>query len=149
VSRFCCGKEALDVWLRLHALKSEGRSSRSYVVCDGHAAVGYYCLATAAVKRDHAPAKLRRNVPDPLPLLVLGRLAVDSAYSGRGIGAALIKDAMRRATEVSAIVGSRALLVHAIDQDARSFYLKYGFVEFPQESLSLFLPTESIAGAST
>src|SRR5258707_730462 len=144
LTRFQCGKAPLDDWLRLHALNNEGRSSRTYVVCDGLEVVGYYCLSTGAEKRESAPSKIRRNIPDPVPMIVLGRLAVHIDHHGKGIGDGLLKDALMRAAQVSKIVGSRAVLVHAIDQDAVMFYVRYGFEEFPQGSRSLFLPTETI-----
>jgi predicted N-acetyltransferase YhbS len=144
LARFRCGKAPLDDRLRLHALNNEGRSARTYVVCDGLEVVGYYCLSTGAEKRESAPSKIRRNIPDPIPMIVLGRLAVHIDYHGKGIGDGLLKDALTRAAQVSKIVGSRAVLVHAIDQDAAVFYVRYGFVEFPQGSRSLFLPTETI-----
>jgi GNAT superfamily N-acetyltransferase len=132
LARFRCGKAPLDDWLRLHALNNELE------------VVGYYCLSTGAEKRESAPSKIRRNIPDPIPMIVLGRLAVHIDYHGKGIGDGLLKDALTRAAQVSKIVGSRAVLVHAIDQDAAVFYVRYGFVEFPQGSRSLFLPTETI-----
>lgn len=144
LARFRCGKAPLDDWLRSHALNNEGRSSRTYVVCEGREVVGYYCLSTGAEKRESAPSKIRRNIPDPIPLIVLGRLAVHIDHHGKGIGDGLLKDALMRAAQVSKIVGSRAILVHAIDQNAMAFYVRYGFVEFPEGSLSLFLPTETI-----
>jgi GNAT superfamily N-acetyltransferase len=144
LTRFRCGKQPLDDWLRLHALNNEGRSSRTYVVCQEREVVGYYCLATGAEKRESAPSKIRRNVPDPIPVVVLGRLAVHTDHQGKGIGDGLLKDALMRVAQVSKIVGSRAILVHAIDHDAMAFYVRYGFVEFPQGSRSLFLPTETI-----
>jgi GNAT superfamily N-acetyltransferase len=149
LTRFRCGKEPLDDWLRLHALNNEGRSSRTYVVCAGREVVGYCCLSTGAEKRQSAPSKIRRNVPDPVPVIVLGRLAVHADHHGKRIGDGLLKDALVRAAQVSKIVGSRAILVHAIDQDAMAFYIRYGFVEFPQGSRSLFLPTETIVQVLT
>ncbi len=145
LTQFHCGNEPLDDWLRLRALKSEGRSSRTYIVARGQIAVGYYCLSTGAEKRASVPSKLVRNTPDPVPLILLGRLAVDLNHQGKGIGAGLLKDALRRVAQISKAVGSRALIVHAIDQHAMAFYVKYGFIEFPQGSQTLFLPIETIA----
>jgi GNAT superfamily N-acetyltransferase len=147
LGQFHCGTESLDDWLRLRALKSEGRSSRTYVVSDGPIVVGYYCLSTGAEKRASVPSKIARNTSDPVPLILLGRLAVDLNYQGRRIGAGLLKDALQRVAQVSKAVGSRALIVHAIDRNATAFYVKYGFIEFPQASQTLFLPIDTIAGA--
>lgn len=144
-AKFRCGKEPLDDWLRTRALKSEGRSSRTYVVTEGRKVIGYYCLSTGAEKRASVPSKLTRNSPDPIPLILLGRLAVDENHQGKGIGAAILKDALQRVVHVSQIVGARAVLVHAIDQNAMAFYVKYGFIQFPGGSQTLFLPIETIA----
>ena len=145
LASFASGNQPLDDWLRLRALKSEGRSSRTYIVADGDVAVGYYCLSTGAENRVALPAKLSRNTPDPVPLILLGRLAVDLRYQGKGIGAGLLKDALHRTVQVSRTVGSRAVLVHAIDDNARAFYARYGFIEFPAGSRTLFLPIDTLA----
>ena len=144
LTQFHCAKEPLDDWLRFHALKNEGRSSRTYIVSEGRIAIGYYCLSTGAEKLASLPSKLKRNSPDPVPLILLGRLAVDLNHQGRGIGAGLLKDALRRVSQVSNVVGSRALIVHAIDQNDMAFYIKYGFREFPYGSQTMFLPMETI-----
>lgn len=146
LTSFKSGNEPLDDWLRLRALKSEGRSSRTYVVAEASVAVGYYCLSTGAEKRAALPAKLSRNTPDPVPLILLGRLAVDMRHRGRGIGAGLLKDALQRVAQVSRAVGSRAVIVHAIDENAKTFYFRYGCIEFPQGSRTLFLPIDTIVG---
>ena len=140
---FRCGTDALDDWLRRTALRSEGLSARTYVVCEGLVVVGYYCLATGSVARSHAPGRLRRNAPDPLPVMVLGRLAVDERRKGQGIGGGLLRDALRRSLQVSATAGCRAILVHAIDDAAAAFYARYGFVASPASSLTLFLSLET------
>lgn len=145
LTQFHCGKDALDDWLRFKALKNEGRSSRTYIVSQGRTAVGYYCLSTGAEKRASVPTKVARNTPDPVPLILLGRLAVDLNHQGKGIGAGLLKDALQRVAQISKAVGSRALIVHAIDQNAMAFYVKYGFIEFPYGSQTLFLPIDTIA----
>jgi GNAT superfamily N-acetyltransferase len=144
LARFTCGYDALDDWLRFHARNNEGRSSRTYVVCAGSSVVGYYCLATGAEKRVAMPRKIRHGIPDPTPIMIIGRLAVDKAYQGQGIGAGLLADALKRASHASRIVGCRAVLVHAIDAPAVGFYVRYGFVEFPSGSQTLFLPIETI-----
>lgn len=147
LSAFCCGNDALDDWLRQQALKSEGRSARTFVVCSGAAVVGYYCLAAGAEKRVSMPRKIRQGLPDPTPLTILGRLAVDRAYQGQKIGAGLLKDALLRAATAAQTIGSRAILVHAIDPAAVAFYTKFGFIEFPSGSQTMFLPIETITAA--
>lgn len=147
LSAFCCGNDVLDDWLRQYALENEGRASRTFVVCSGATVIGYYCLASGAEKRANMPRKIRQGIPDPTPLTVIGRLAVDRKYQGQGIGAGLLKDALLRAAGASQIVGSRAVLVHAIDDAAVAFYLKFGFIEFPNGSRTMFLPIETIVAA--
>lgn len=145
LSQFDCGVETLNDWLRRQALRSEGRSARTYVVKDRRRVAGYYCLATGAVARSNVPRGIRHGLPDPVPVMVLGRLAVDIQYQHGGIGGGLLKDALLRTLQVSAQVGVRAILVHAIDENAKAFYAAYGFVEFPSGTWTLFLALESIA----
>jgi len=145
LSQFRSGNEPLDDWLRFRALKNEGRSSRTYVVAQARQIVGYYCLSTGAEKRESVPSKLARNTPDPVPLVTLGRLAVDVNHQGQGVGAGLLKDALQRSLQISQSIGSRAVIVHAIDQNAMAFYLKYGFMEFPYGTQTMFMPMETIA----
>lgn len=144
---FSSGKPPLDDWLKQRALKSEGRSARTYVVCDEDVVVGYYCFAAAAVRLAEVPKPLQRNMPDPLPVILLGRLAVDSHQQGRGIGKGLLKDALHRALGASRTIGARAVLVHAIDDDAVRFYNAFGFMPSPISPRTMFLPMETIAAA--
>jgi len=146
-SAFSCGVDVLDDWLKTTALKSEGRSARTYVVCEDGAVVGYDCLATGAVERGSAPGRLRRNAPDPLPVMVVGRLAVTRARKGQGIGSAMLRDAIRRALQTSEIVGCAAIIVHAIDDAAAAFYAGHGFIAFPPGSRTLFLPVDTFRAA--
>ena len=145
ISKFFCKHESLDDWLKNRALKSEGRSARTYVVCKGGIVVGYYCIATGAVRNSEAPGKVKRNSPDPIPIMILGRLAVDKHFEGQRIGSGMLKDALQRIVQVSDAVGCRAVLVHAIDDDARTFYEKYGFIEFPTGTKTMYLPLEHVA----
>jgi GNAT superfamily N-acetyltransferase len=147
LSSFDCGQELLNDWLRQQALKSEGNSARSYVLRDGRRVVGYYCLATGAAARASVPRKLRHDLPDPVPAMILGRLAIDKDYQRKGIGSALLKDALQRCLQVSGQVGVRAVLVHAIDDAARNFYAAYGFIEFPAGTRTLCLPMELVSKA--
>lgn len=137
----------LNDWVRQKALKSEGATARTYVVKDGQRVVGYYCLATGAVARSSVPRRIRHGLPDPVPVMVLGRLAVDIRYQDAGIGRGLLRDALLRTLQVSEQVGVRAVLVHAINDAAKSFYAAYGFAEFPAGTRTLFLPIESIMRA--
>ena len=107
--------------------------------------IGYYALAAGAVDRTQAPSNLSRNMPNPIPVFVLGRLAVDRNHHGKKIGKALLGDALKRALGASREIGARAVLVHAIDDEAANFYRQYGFRPFPAEARSLFLPIGQIA----
>ena len=148
VSRFDCGNAVLNDWLRTRAAKSEGRSARCYTVCEGNTVVGYYALATGAARHDKStPRALRANLPDPTPVIVLGRLAVDKAYHGRGIGGGLLKDALSRALAASRIIGARAVIVHAIDDEAVRFYATFGFKPFPEEARTMYLAMVGIGQA--
>jgi len=142
-STFNSGRPILDDWLRKRAPQSEGLSARTFVVCDGQTVVGYYCIATGGIIRADAAKKAQRNMPDPIPVIILGRLAVDERYQGQGIGGGLLKDAIRRVINVSREVGVRAILVHALDDEAREFYLKYGFLPCPVDPRTLILPLET------
>lgn len=142
---FDCGNALLNDWLRDQALASEGRSARTYVVKDDARVAGYYCLSTGGVARESVPRKIRHGLPRLVPVMVLGRLAVDMRYQRLGIGRGLLKDALLRTLQVSREVGVRALLVHAIDDEAKAFYAARGFIEFPAGTRTLFLPVETIA----
>jgi GNAT superfamily N-acetyltransferase len=145
-SKFISGKPPLDDWLKNRALKAEGQTARTYVVCRGSDVVGYYTLANGSVRRDQAPKKLQRNAPEQLPVIILARLAVDQTCHGQGIGGCMLQEALNRALTVSLNVGVQAVLVHAIDDAARAFYQKYNFIEFPSGTNTLFLPISAIAG---
>ena len=146
--KFFCGNQSLDDWLRHKALKSEGRTARTYVVCEEpNTIVGYYCISTGAVARVAAPKKISRNAPDPIPVAIVGRLAVTKQCAGSGIGAGMLQDALRRVVQISDVVGCAAAIVHAIDEDARGFYARYGFAEFPGGTRTMFLPVSVIRAA--
>lgn len=144
VNQFRCGKQALDDWLRYRALKSEGRSARTYVTCVGQVVVGYYCFASGAVRRETIPRRLGRNMPEIIPVTLLGRLAVDEGYQGLRIGKGMLRDGLSRALQASTLIGSRGVLVHAIDEEAIGFYTRFGFMRFPEAEQTLFLPIETI-----
>ena len=143
---------SLDHWLKERALASEGLSARTYVVSDPgrpRKVIGYYAMSAAMERRAVLPsAKLRRAMPDEIPLLLIGRLAVDAAFHGRGIGKDLLADALRRCVAASEIVGVRAILVHAIDAEAARFYGQYGFVESPLGSDILLIPIEVVRASA-
>lgn len=149
---FDCGKQPLNDFLRQRALKNEGRASRAYVVLsttgeDAGSVIAFYTLSTGAVPLEEAPGRVRRNMPNPIPVMVLGRMAVDRRHAGKGLGAAMLRQALQRVIEASKTIGARAVVVHAIDDEAVTFYTRYGFQLFPTGSRTLFLPIETIAGS--
>ena len=140
ISEFESGNETLDHWLRHQAWHNDrADASRTYVVCEGSHVVAYYCLSTGSIDRSEATGRLRRNMPDPIPVMILGRLAVDLAWQHHGIGGALLQDALLRTIQVSEIAGVKALLVHAISDQAIAFYEKWGFASSPLNPRTLFL----------
>jgi len=147
ISGFDCGHIALNDWLREKALRPDARTSRCYVVARDNAVVAYYSLAAGAVTHEDAPGKLRRNAPDTIPVMMIGRLAVDRTLHGKGLGRGLLKDALLRVARASEVIGARAVIVHAVDQAALSFYLRYGFRSFPAEPLTLFRPIDEIVAS--
>jgi GNAT superfamily N-acetyltransferase len=148
LSAFDCGEPSLNAWLRDRALQTESRFSRTYVVADGNKVVAYFCISAGAVERAAAPGKLRRNAPDTIPVSVIGRLAVSRDHAGRGLGADMLADALRRIAVASRSIGIGAVLVQAKDEAARSFYLKCAeFIEYPADSRTLFLPIETVVAA--
>ena len=148
IDDFSCAEPELERWLKQRARRNqiEG-ASRTFVVCQGLRVVGYYCLAAGAVARAAAPGSIRRNMPDPVPVMVLGRLAVDSAWAGRGLGRGLLKDAILRTVRVAGEASVRALLAHAISPAAKAFYLKNGFRESPIEPMTVMLDVAALARA--
>lgn len=148
VTSFNCGQPALDDWLRHRALQNESRFSRTYVVCAHARVAAYFCISAGAVERAAAPGKVRRNAPDTIPVSIIGRLAVDREFSGRGLGASMLSDALRRIAVASQSIGIGAVLVHAKDDAAKRFYLSCAeFIEYPHDSRALFLPIETVVAA--
>ncbi len=128
LAAFDCGKPPLNTWLLKHALiNQQSGAARTMVVCTGQRVVGYYALAAGSVIHAEATGKVRRNMPDPVPMVLLGRLAVDVSAHGFGVGAGLLKDALLRTVQASEILGVRGVLVDALDDHARAFYERFGF----------------------
>jgi GNAT superfamily N-acetyltransferase len=148
LSAFDCGVAALDDWLRRRARRNdESGASRTYVVAVERRVVGYYALATGAIAHAAAPGRVTRNMPDPVPVMVIGRLAVDRAQQGRGLGAALLRDAVRRTLQAADIAGIRAILVHAISDEAKRFYERCGFLPSPVDPRTLLINVADAAAA--
>jgi GNAT superfamily N-acetyltransferase len=125
---FDSGVPILDDWLRRRARANQASgASRTYVVCENRRVVAYYALASGSVDINAATARVRRNMPDPVPIAVLGRLAIERTHQGRGLGRALAQDASRRVLQAADIIGIRGIIVHAISAEAKAFYLALGF----------------------
>ena len=146
VSAFDCGEPVLDEWLRRRGLQNEASgASRTYVVSTGKRVVGYYTLAAGAIAHMHAPGRIKRNMPDPVPVMILGRLAVDKTCHGQGVGTGLLRDAVVRTLQASEIAGIRAVLVHAISDAAKRFYEKHGFIASPVDPMTVMITTAEAA----
>lgn len=145
---FRCGVASLDTWLVEHALGADAAgSARTYAVIDEEQdrVVGYYALTVASLEREEATGRASRGMPrHPIPAMLLARLAVDESARGEGVGAMLLADAMQRTLLVAEETGIRLLLVHAVNEDARSFYLHYGFESSPSDPMNLQLLIKDI-----
>lgn len=143
---FACGEASLDEWLKRRALTNPlSGASRTFVVTDQDGRVyGYYAMAAGAVSHQAATSAVRRNMPDPVPMMVLARLAVDHGVQGLKLGGALLQDAVNRAVTVSQNAGVRALLVHALHDRAKEFYEHYGFQASPLHPMTLMLRLNSL-----
>jgi hypothetical protein len=150
VNNFDCGKPSLNDWLKNRAHESEGQTARTYVVCAKNiVVVGYYSITTGSVARGVLPPKMKRarGIPNQVPVALIGRLARDRNFSGRGLGKDLLQDALRRIVAASEIIGVRAVLVHALDADSAAFWQANGFIESPIGSGTFFLPLETVIDA--
>jgi GNAT superfamily N-acetyltransferase len=142
---FDSGEISLDNWLKRRARANQvSGASRTYVVCENNRVVGYYALASGVVAVDSAPGRFRRNMPDPIPVAILARLAVHRDWQGRGIGRALFRDAARRVSQAADVIGIRGIVVHAISEEAKKFYVALGFDPSPSESMTLMVTLSDI-----
>jgi GNAT superfamily N-acetyltransferase len=140
---FSSGTPPLDTWLKQRARHNEtSGASRTYVVCEGQRVVGYYSLAAGSVLHAAATGRVRRNMPDPVPVALLGRLAIDQRWQGRGLGSALLRDAVLRVIGAAGTIGVRALLVHAISDEAKAFYERWGFRPSATDPMTLMITIE-------
>lgn len=146
IMQFDCGKPALDTFLKRFALiNQQNGTARTYVAHRSGEVVGYYSLSAASVEIEQAPARVAKGLPKhPIPMTLLARLAVDSREQGHGLGASLLQDALLRHLQAEAVIGSRALIVHAKDAAAVMFYQKFGFEPSPLDPNHLFLLTKDI-----
>ena len=146
VESFACGVPVLDEWLKRRALKNESSgASRTFAGCSDGQVIGYYALATGSVGHRNTPRKVRRNMPAPIPVIVLGRLAIDERWQHAGLGRSLLRDAILRTLSVSQQAGVKALLVHTLSEDAKQFYLRNGFQESPLDPMTLIISLQDAA----
>lgn len=140
IELFSSGQVSLDEWLRRRARTNQtSGASRTYVVCVAKQVIAYYALASGAITVESAPGRFRRNMPNPIPVAVLARLAVDRHWQGQGLGRALFSDAARRVAQAADAIGIRGIVVHAISEEARSFYLALGFDPSPGDPMTLLV----------
>jgi GNAT superfamily N-acetyltransferase len=145
---FSCGEPALDDWLKRRARSSEGRHARTYVLLSGTRVAAYYCLSAGSVPLADMPsAKYRRTAPDPIPVLVLGRMAVDRAFQRRGLGSDLMSHCFRQCLAAASVVGIRALVVHPLNERVADYYRSLEFQPMAGSEPAMFMPTESIKPA--
>jgi GNAT superfamily N-acetyltransferase len=136
---FDCGDPSLNDWLRKRALANQAEgASRTYVVTDGERIAGYY-LAAGGINVAAAPGRSRRNMPNPIPVALLGRMAVDRSYQGKGLGRAMFRDGAKRIIHAADTLGIRGLIAHAISEEAKAFYLALGFEPSPLEPMTLMV----------
>lgn len=149
VAGFDSGVETLDAWLKRRAMANQvSGASRTFVVCDQTHVVGFYALASSAIAPASAPGHFRRNMPDPIPVVVLARLAVARTHHRKGLGRALFQDAARRVVNAADTIGIRGLIVHAISEQARCFYLQLGIDESPLAPMTLMVSVADLRAAA-
>ncbi len=137
---FDCGNDSLNDWLKRRAMNNEAvGASRTYVVCYQKHVVAYFSLATGAIQCVNAPGRIRRNMPDPIPVMILGRLAVHLDWQKKGLGGDLLADAVKRTLQAAGIAGIRAIVVHALSEEAKQFYERFGFQSSPTDPLDLMM----------
>jgi predicted N-acetyltransferase YhbS len=146
---FASGEPQLDEWLRKRARGNHAEGgSRVYVTCEtdgeGQRVAGYYALTAGSISQEIAPGNFRRNMPNPVPVVVLGRLAVDKNWQGQGVGRSLIQDAALRVIHAADTIGIRGIVVHALSASARAFYLALGFRQSPGQPLTLTITMKEL-----
>lgn len=145
LASFDCGEPSLDRWLKERARQNLGLlASSTYVIHRSDVVVGYYAISTGATIRSILPGSIRRNMPEPMPSILLGRLAVDRTMQGQGLGGSLLTDALSRSARVASVIASRVVLVDAISDDARRFYARFGFVETLDNPMRLALDLRAL-----
>ncbi len=148
IGDFRSGEPSLDDWLKRRARANQvSGASRTYVVCADKRVIGYYALASGVIAVESAPGRFRRNMPNPIPVAVLARLAVDHEFKGQGFGRALFRDAAHRVAHAANAIGIRGIVVHAISEEAKNFYVALGFDPSPREPMTLMVTLSDIEAA--
>ncbi|MBS3027773.1 MAG: GNAT family N-acetyltransferase [Dolichospermum sp. DET50] len=149
-SDFSCGIASLEDWLKRRAYTNQiSGATRTFVICVDNRVVGYYALASGAISIQSALGKFRRNMPDPIPVVILARLAIDSSYQSQGLGRALFRDAALRVVQAADTIGIRGIIVHAISEEAKDFYLALGFILSPLEPMTLMITLNDLRDSIT
>jgi len=145
LGNFTSGATSLDDWLKRRARANQASgASRTFVVCKGDVVVGYYALASGGITLQDAPSRFSRNMPNHIPVVVLARLAVDQAYQGRGLGRALFRDSAQRVVNAADVIGIRGVVVHALSEEAKAFYLALGFDPSPNDPMTLMVTLQDL-----
>jgi len=145
---FDCGTPSLNDWLKRRALQNQASgATRTFVCCEADQVVAYYALASSAVAVSAAPGRFRRNMPDPIPVVVLGCLAIATSHQRRGLGRALFQDAARRVIHAADAIGIRGLLVHALSEDAKAYYLQLGLDSSALDPMTLMVTIADLRAA--
>jgi GNAT superfamily N-acetyltransferase len=145
LDEFNSGEASLDEWLKKRARANlVGGASRVFVTCEGNRVAGYYSLSSSCIAPAIVPGRFRRNMSDPIPVVLLGRLAIHKGWQGKGIGRSLFRDAALRVSQAAEAIGIRGIVVHALSDDARKFYLAIGFTEYPDEPMTLVVTLQDV-----
>lgn len=144
---FSCGKPELDDWLIDRALANQIRgATKTHVVIEDGRVIGFYALANGAIGHSDVRGRAKRNMPDPIPAVILARMAVDDKHQGIGLGSAMLQSAIETTLAAAKTIGIACLIVHAQDADARNFYLRFGFELSPTDPLHLIVLLRDISG---
>lgn len=148
ISGFSCGVASLDEWLKRRARANQASgATRTFVVTESGRVVAYYAIASGAVSPNGTVGRFRRNMPDPIPVAVLARLAIDTSAQGKGHGRALFRDAALRILTAAETLGIRGIVVHAISEQAKAFYLALGFETSPLDPMTLMVTLQDVRAA--
>jgi GNAT superfamily N-acetyltransferase len=149
LAEFSCGTPSLDDWLKRRARSNQvSGASRTFVATESCRVIAYYAIASGGISPSSALGKFRRNMPDPIPVAILARLAVDSGWQGRGLGRALFRDCAARILHAADSIGIRGIVVHAISEQAKAFYLTLGFEPSPLDPMTLMVTLADVRAAS-